>query len=113
MIIQLIEKNIFASQKKNADHNAFTVLLENKMNSLRYERIQIQCSTFNTNDDFVKGCPTLNSDCDVWDPILCACLVCKTSYMYTEPQHETSNYLYNDFHKFRFVFLIKIINTRI
>lgn len=83
------------------------------MNSLRYERIQIQCSTFNTNDDFVKGCPTLNSDCDVWDPILCACLVCKTSYMYTEPQHETSNYLYNDFHKFRFVFLMKIINTRI
>lgn len=28
----------------------------------------------------VKGCPTQNSDCDVWDPVMCACLACKHSF---------------------------------
>lgn len=65
------------------------------MNSLRNDSIEIQYSTRNTNDDSVKGCPTLNPDCDVWDPIMCACLVCKPSYMDMEPHHETSNFINN------------------
>uniref|UniRef100_A0A8W8NWE7 Scavenger receptor class F member 2 n=2 Tax=Magallana gigas TaxID=29159 RepID=A0A8W8NWE7_MAGGI len=40
----------------------------------------------------VYGCPTVNPDCDEWDPMMCACLVCKPSYMYIEPQHETTDW---------------------
>ncbi|XP_065923001.1 uncharacterized protein [Magallana gigas] len=45
----------------------------------------------------VYGCPTLNPDCDVWDPMMCACLVCKPSYMDIEPQHETTDWPFGSY----------------
>lgn len=88
----------------------FQSCLKKKLTVEKKKRFEIQYSC--TNHCFVQGCPTLNSDCDVWDPMMCACLVCKPSYMYIEPQHETSNIFFHFPPPVCFVFLIFVLLLR-